>query len=604
MPANHSRCLKSSVMGVMEKLRSSTPIVLWVLIFSFGILWVLQDTQVFDVMAGGPATVGTVNGDAISLEEYNSRVSYYADQYSQQNLPNTADMRALYEEQAWEDLVAERLISQKMNELGITVSDEELVNMILGENPDPFILQQFQDEEGNLDRIALQAAVEAPENEPIWVMIEQQLRQSRQQQKLSNFIFSSLQVGGLEVERAYERANSYADIRFVRLPYSDVAESEITVTDQEISDYYNRNRDEFQRERTWHFRYVSFEKIPTREDTLRAIQDLEELADEFRETDPAELASFLIRNQSLTGYSDQFIAADDIREEYRTVLALDAGEVSDVEMIGGVPHLFRKVDERNGEVKFAVLALPVEPDPIATIDRLAEQANDFSFFAREEGFDSEAARNTMEIHSATATEGMPFVPGIGEARALLSELERMRPGSISEEIELSDRFLVVQLTDEIPAGPRPMEEVRNQIENTLRGRKRVEMTVQRAEELLRANATLDALAEAAGQEVQTAGNVRWGGATIPGAGREPGIIGAVFGLSEGERSGVLEGNNAAFVIEVDEMNRSDASEMSDEQRRQLSQEMEQLKFMLFSEVLIDQLKEDARIRDNRHRLIR
>jgi len=110
-------------MGVMEKLRSSTPIVLWVLIFSFGILWVLQETQVFDVMGGGPATVGTVNGDAISLEEYNSRVSYYADQYSQQNLPHTADMRALYEEQAWEDLVAERLVSQKMNELGITVSD-------------------------------------------------------------------------------------------------------------------------------------------------------------------------------------------------------------------------------------------------------------------------------------------------------------------------------------------------------------------------------------------------------------------------------------------------------------------------------------------------
>ena len=64
-------------MGAMAKMRNSTPVILWVLIFSFGILWVLQDTQVFDVMAGGPTNMGSVNGSTISIEEYNDRVSFY-----------------------------------------------------------------------------------------------------------------------------------------------------------------------------------------------------------------------------------------------------------------------------------------------------------------------------------------------------------------------------------------------------------------------------------------------------------------------------------------------------------------------------------------------
>src|SRR5690625_6061956 len=89
--------------------------------------------------------MGSVNGSTISIEEYNDRVSFYIDQYNQQSaVPMTNDIRANIEEQAWDDLVAERLVDQKIDELGITVTDDEVVNMITGNNPAPFIRQQFQ----------------------------------------------------------------------------------------------------------------------------------------------------------------------------------------------------------------------------------------------------------------------------------------------------------------------------------------------------------------------------------------------------------------------------------------------------------------------------
>ncbi|MEX0994595.1 MAG: SurA N-terminal domain-containing protein [Balneolaceae bacterium] len=589
-------------MGTMEKMRNSTPIILWVLIFSFGILWVLQDTQVFDAMAGGPQYLGSVNEDRITLEEFNSRVSYYVDEYNQRSdAPLPQGMRSNFDERAWEDLVAERLMAQKMEKLGIHVSDEELIEMVTGENPDPFIRQQFQDEDGNIDRVALRAAIEAPENREIWMMIEQQLRQNRRQQKFSNFIMSGLRVSAADIRQTYVAQNSFADIRFVRFPYSMVTDDEIQITDNDLRNYYDNNRDRYKREETYRFRYVSFDKTPTREDTVRTIQDVEELIPALRDAEDHE--SFIQRYQSAVPFRDTFVHVDEIREEYHPLLELEPGEVSEVQLINGDPHVFKLVDREGDEIKFAVLSFNVVADPIATIDRLAEEAGEFSFFAQEDGFMSEAETQGLEVQEATATKGNPTVPGIGEARQLVNQLERMSRGNISEPIELNDVFVVVELQERISAGVRPFQEVRGQIETAVRNQKRKEIAVQRAVEQFDNYSDLESLAEASGREIQTASNIRMAGTNISGAGREPGIIGAIFGLEEEELSGVLEGDNAAFVVRVEELEIADPDNMTEENRRQIRQQLEQQKFSLFNQVWLDELKKEANIRDNRHILL-
>src|SRR5690625_7602580 len=118
-----------------------------------------------------------------------------------------------------------------MDELGITVTDNELTDMITGPNPDPFIYQQFADESGNIDRIALQAAIDAPENSLIWVTIEQQLRDNRRQQQMGDFISSGLNVSELDIRNDYSRENSFPDLRYLRLAYSELSHEEISAPD-------------------------------------------------------------------------------------------------------------------------------------------------------------------------------------------------------------------------------------------------------------------------------------------------------------------------------------------------------------------------------------
>lgn len=589
-------------MGVMEKMRNSTASILWILIFSFGILWVLADTNVFDAWTTAPRSLGSVNGEPISLNEYNQRVNYYTEQYNQRTGGSvTPEMRAMYENQAWDDLVAAELIQQKMNEIGITVTDNELLEMVTGDNPAPFIRQRFQAEDGSIDRIALRAAIEAPENSEAWIQVEQQLRDTRRQEKMSNFISSGLKVNPLEVKNEYISENSFANIRYLRFPYAEISTDEITTTEEELRAYYQEHQDRFQRNETYQFRYVSWDKTPTAQDTTNIVNEVRNLRTAFENAQDDSL--FLDRYGSAVDYTGAYVSPDQIREDYQPVLDLEVGEVSDVIMINGDPYVFKKVDQRGDEVKFGVLTYPVVADPIATIDQLAEQASEFEFYASSEGFQQEAERRGLEIQETTATKGSSFIPSLGQSQQTIDVLGNLSEDEISEPIETNTHFVVVQMIQKTPEGARPFTEVRSQVENTVVNNKRKEMMLERVQGLYQSNSGLEALATASEKEVQTAEDLRMAATRIPDAGREVGVIGYIFSMQEGQVSEPIEGENGVYVIEVTELTMANPENMTDAQRQQIESRLEQQKFMAFNQVFLDQLKAEADIVDNRSELL-
>lgn len=536
----------------------------------------LADTNFFDVIQRGPQSLGAVNGETISLDEYNSRVQYYTDQHNRQsNEPLTPEVRAKYEQQAWNDLVDSKLMQQKMDDLGIHVTDQEVVDMITGENPDPFIRQQFGNEDGTIDRAALQTAIESPENRQLWITVEQQMRQKRRQQKMNNFLQSSMEVSSYEIEQHYIRNNTTADISFVRFPYADVDESEITVSESDLRDYYNNNQDDFEREESYQIEYVGFDTSPTSEDTTRTFEELEQLRPDFAEA--AEDSSFFNQYQSDTPYEVNRVDKDNIRELYEPVLDVGENEVTEVIQDQGRLYLLKKLEETADEVEFVTFSRDIRADPIATIDARAETADDFSFYAQEDGFESEAERRDLEIQEAFATKGNDFISGIGQSRQIMSFLENASEGEISEPIELSGQIVVVKASEITPEGVEPFEEVKEQIRTTVTNNKRKQQMLDRANKLASENESLQGLAEAAGKEVQVANSLAMNAASIPEAGREPKVIGAIFGLDEGEQSNAIEGTSAAFIVRVDQMQEPDLENLTASAQQKIRQQLQEQK---------------------------
>lgn len=585
-------------MGVMKKMRQGTGVILWVLIISFGLLWVLADTQFFDAVMQGPRTLGSVNDEAIALEEYNNRVSYFVEQYSRQTGNSvTPEIRANYEQQAWNDLVTTKLLEQKMEELGIEVTDQEVVEMITGDNPAPFIRQQFAKEDGTIDRVALQSAIEAPENTQLWVSIEQQLRQSRRQQKMSNYLQSSMQVSSYEVEEQYIRNNTNADVSFVRFPYADISEEEVTVTESDLKTYYQNHQDQFQRDRSYRFDYVSYDKSPTAADTARTIRTMENLRSDFANAENDSL--FLNRYQSTTPFSAEMVNKENVRELFTPVLDLENDEVTKVINDQGRVYLLKKLDETQNKVQFVVFSNDVRADPVATIDEQAEAADDFSFYAEQEGFQTEAERRELEVKEAFATKGNNFISGIGQSSQIMNFLNNAEEGDISDPIELSGQIVVMHVTEVTAEGVRPFEEVESQIRTTVTNQKRRQQMLNRVQELAGQYSDLQALAEATGKEVQSVEGLNMSSNTIPGAGREPKVVGAIFNLEEGEQSAPVEGTSAVVIARLDQLQEASLDNITESDRQQIRQKLQQQKASVFMNTWIQQLKEEAEIEDNR-----
>lgn len=589
-------------MGLMETLRNGTKYIVIILIVSFGLIWVLADVDFFGAMQAGPNNLGQVNGDDISLQEYNQRVQYYNNLYVQQTGNSmTPEITAIYEQQAWDELVNSRLIEQKMDELGITVTDAELLDMVYGDNPDPIIVQNFSRADGSIDRATIDQVLTNPDFSQQAIALDLQLRQKRRQEKLTNYIAAGVQVTNDQIEAEYMKQNSFADVSYVRFPFADIADEEISVTDADIRDYYNANKEQYKREENYRASVVKFSFLPTADDTATIFQEVEELRSGFANAENDSL--FLNRQQSSTPYSATFINKDDVREAYRAVLDLEEGEVTKPFLNAGQVSIIKNVEENRNEIKFVVFSRLIEALQ-GTIRDADEAARDFQLFAEEEtDFETEAERANKEIQSIFATKGNAFISGLGNSQQILTFLERADRGDISRVIELGTDFVVVQLDEKTKEGYRSLEEVKAQVETLVKLEKKKAQAVSNAREALNSNQTVEALASSTGKEIQTAEGIAANSMVLTGAGREPKVIGAIFELEEGETSGVIEGSSAAYVVMVTSKQVPSLDNLDEATKQQIRTRLEGEINQKFGAIWLEQLKQEAEIIDNRSRLI-
>jgi parvulin-like peptidyl-prolyl isomerase len=107
--------------------------------------------------------------------------------------------------------------------------------------------------------------------------------------------------------------------------------------------------------------------------------------------------------------------------------------------------------------------------------------------------------------------------------------------------------------------------------------------------------TLEALAKAQNATVQSASAVNMKNPMITGVGREPLVVGAAFGLKEGQTSKLIDGANGVYMIKVTKI--TPAAKLDSYQA--VANRVEQQKLNVVSSKLYNALKEVSDIEDNR-----
>ncbi|EMR02419.1 peptidylprolyl isomerase [Cesiribacter andamanensis] len=210
-------------------------------------------------------SVGEIAGQDINIQEFNDKVDELENQYQMRsNAPLNEAQRAAIRNQAWDALIAEKAFGKQFSKLGLTVTDEEMVDMVQGDNISPEIQQAFTNPEtGEFDRNQLVNYLQNIQNMPPqqqmqWYMFEQTLRPARARVKYDNLLLYSEYVTNAEARREYASQNAVAEIKYLYIPYYSIGDSAVQVTDKELQQYIEKNKSRYQSEATRSVKYVLF----------------------------------------------------------------------------------------------------------------------------------------------------------------------------------------------------------------------------------------------------------------------------------------------------------------------------------------------------------
>ncbi|PGH40388.1 MAG: hypothetical protein CRN43_03305 [Candidatus Nephrothrix sp. EaCA] len=241
--------------------------------------------------------VGKIAGHNVSLEEFQAaererETNYYLSAGKQ---PGEAEKPGL-QQQAWELMTVKYAIQPQMEKLGISVSADELWDMVQGRHVEEGIKQSFKDSLGNFDRKRVidyinmlnspqpsnpQAAAGWQEGRYRWDMYQQNLALSRQRIKYENLLIKTSYVTAAEAEREYHTQNDTEEAQFLYVPYTSVSDSSATPSDSELRRYYDKNKARFKASFTRDMSYVTFPVIPSSADSLEVLKNAEKIAADF-----------------------------------------------------------------------------------------------------------------------------------------------------------------------------------------------------------------------------------------------------------------------------------------------------------------------------------
>jgi peptidyl-prolyl cis-trans isomerase D len=215
--------------------------------------------------------IGEIAGEKISYQDFETRVQGLVEIYKLSGTDVTAEMYETVRDNVWDQMVREKILDSKYDKLGIGVSNDELDDLVLGDNPHPIVLQLFTDRTTGvfnqsylvnfLKQIELDETVRT-----YWLFFEDEIVNERASTKYNTLVSKGLYVTSKMVEFQRALNGPTVDFSYVMKNYASIPDTAITISTGEIKDYYKKHREDYKRTASRDIEYVTFDVVPSEED--------------------------------------------------------------------------------------------------------------------------------------------------------------------------------------------------------------------------------------------------------------------------------------------------------------------------------------------------
>ena len=256
--------------------------------------------------------VGEILDEKISVQQFQKLVDEYTDVIKMTRGDNLSEQEMnQVKDGVWNTLIQSKLIEKETKELGLTVTAEEIRD-ILQAGVHPALLQSFMgtgfvnQQTGRFDinifnkfmqdyENALNTNPQMAEaNRPLYnycQFVMKQLQQQLIQQKYQALLANCMLSNPISAKDAYDGENIESSVKLAILPYSSINDKDVEISDSEIKAKYEEYKEAFYQDvERRDIKYVDFEVTASAADRKQIKQEVDTMASQLaRIENPAEI---------------------------------------------------------------------------------------------------------------------------------------------------------------------------------------------------------------------------------------------------------------------------------------------------------------------------
>jgi peptidyl-prolyl cis-trans isomerase D len=655
------------------------------------------------------SVMGEVNNEEISSKLFQVKLDEAVENYKSNSQQAKIDENTMgmLRDQVWNDFLREKLYGAEYEKLGIMVTDEELFEMVQGQDPHPSIKQAFTNQQtGQFDRNQVVAFLRNLDKQPAdvqarWLRFEEYIHKDRFNQKYNALVSKGLYATKFAVENFNKENSSKLAGRLLFQDYMSIPDSSIKPTDDELKAYFDAHKKDFEsKDDNRKAEYVVFDVLPSGTDSAAIYNTLQKEVDNFRSS--TNDSAFVVLNSD-EPYDDRFVN----RKNYNSIIqdSVFNGSVGSVfgPYVEGATFKLTKITAkamRADSVKARhILIKPKQGEDIAKVKAKADSLKnlikggaDFAALAKANSEDPGSAEkggdlgkfaegmmvkpfndacfngnkgdlvvveSQFGVHLIEVLENNRNVPsvkvstivkkiepseetaqaaygkantfagnnrdyasfdaaikkaglnkrtaevvgindrllaGVPDSRAIVRWVYEAKKDEVSKVFDVQNGYVVAVVTAIQEKNKANFDESKDKVAEAVKKEKKQQQLIAKLDNALKSsNNDINAAATKLNAMVQTVTDVNLGGAFLSAFGREPYVVGAMYGMKIGKVSKPMKGERGVYVAVVDSMTPAPAIADLNQMRTMVSGQMSGRAFETFNV-----LKEKAKIEDNRH----
>jgi len=207
--------------------------------------------------------IGEVLGEKVNVQEFQKMMDEYTEMLKlQQGVDNLNDEQLnQVKDMVWNQFIMNKLIENEADKLGLTVTDDELQNVLQqGTNQallqTPFVkqetgrfdvnaLKQFLAEYKKVKSSNPQLAQQYEQMYKYWTFTEKNLRTQLLAQKYQGLLSHCLLTNNVEAKQAFQEENEESNVALATIPYTSIEDSKVKITNDELKAKYNEMKPRF-----------------------------------------------------------------------------------------------------------------------------------------------------------------------------------------------------------------------------------------------------------------------------------------------------------------------------------------------------------------------